>query len=220
MRKDKRNILIFVIVLIVIVIISYLMFSSGITSKLKANAQGLTAGLDNNVKATDLPVINEVVNSSGSKLVNTDVALIVSASSNHNINKVEYSYDLKNWKEVKEKVDDKEITTKIVFSKTMNKKVYIRVQNNRGYKSYAYYATVNIDKEIPTLRIKKEGNGVVIYAKDNIGLSSVQYSNDKLNWVSQRVSGEEVVLRKENFDYKYTRVVDTVGNISEVKSVK
>ena len=61
---------------------------------------------------------------------------------------------------------------------------------------------------------------LVIYAKDNIKLSKVQYSYDKLNWDSEDISGEEISLRKENFGYKYIRVVDSVGNISRVKEVK
>ncbi len=220
MRKEKRNILIFVIVLLSIIIISYFIFLSGITNKIRANVQSLASTMNNNINTSELPIIDEVVNSSGNQLVNTDVLLLIDASSKYNINKVQYSFDLKNWKDVKEKNNGKKISAKLVFSKTMNKKVYIRVQNDHGYKSYAYETVVNIDKDVPKLIFKKESNNVTIRAIDNVNLSNIQYSNDKLNWDSEKTTGEEVTIRKENFKYKYIRVIDSAGNISKIKEIK
>lgn len=219
MKKDKRNILIFVVIVLIVIFISYFVFSSGITDKLKASAQGMKASVDRDVNKSDLPIINEVINSSGENLVNTNVSLIINTSSKYNIKKVEYSFDLKNWKIIEEDINKKEASVRLNFSKTMNESVYIRVENDRGYKSYPYETIVNIDKDAPVMEINNN-EALVIYAKDNIKLSKVQYSYDKLNWDSEDISGEEISLRKENFGYKYIRVVDSVGNISRVKEVK
>lgn len=219
MQKDRKNILIFIVVILIIVSISYFMFKSGATSKIKGSLDGLTASV---VDATpsDLPIINFVVNSSGEQYVNTDVAITINASSKYNINKVEYSYDLKNWKEVKDKFNNKEITTKIIFTKTMNKNLYIKVTNEKGYSSYAYETKVKIDKEKPLLNYDKDGNDIIINASDNLSLATIQYSNDKENWDEEEIPGESIILRKKDFEYKYIRVVDGVGNISKIKEVK
>lgn len=219
MQKDKRNILIFIVVLVIIVFASYFIFTSGTTTKIKGSVERLTATIDQDVNASDLPVINYVVNSSGENLVNTDVAITVNASSIYKINKVEYSFDLDNWQEVKEDINDKEVSVKIVFNKTINKKVYIRIINEKGYSSYAYETIVNIDKEKPTLDLEKNNENIVIKANDNVGLSSIQYSNDKENWEDEDISGEEITLTKSNFEYKYVRAVDSVGNISKIKEI-
>lgn len=219
MQKDKRNILIFIIVLVIVIFASYFMFTSGTTNKIKGSVEKLTVTLDQNVNASDLPVINYVINSSGENLVNTDVALTINATSIYNINKVEYSFDLRNWQEVKDDINDKEINIKLIFSKTSNRKVYIRVENEKGYRSYAYEAIVNIDKEKPSIGIAQKDSELLITVTDNIGLSALQYSNDKLNWDEEEISGEKVSIIKENFEYKYIRVVDSVGNISDVKTI-
>lgn len=219
MKKDKRNILIFVVIVLIIIFISYFVFSSGLTDRLKASVQSMSASIDKDVNKSDLPIINEVINSSGEEIVNTDVSLIINTSSKYNIKKVEYSFDLKNWKTIKEDINKKEASVRLTFSKTMNKSVYIRVENDHGYKSYPYETIVNIDKDAPVMEINNNED-LVIYAKDNIKLSKLQYSYDKLNWDSEDISGEEMSLRKEGFEYKYIRVVDSVGNISMVKEVK
>ena len=46
MKKDKRNILIFVVIVLIVIFISYFVFSSGITDKLRASAQGMKASVD------------------------------------------------------------------------------------------------------------------------------------------------------------------------------
>jgi len=218
MKKDRRNIIILVIVIIVVIVISYLIFIYGLTDKLKGNAERLTAEVsDGNI--SDLPVINYVVNSSGEELVNTDVALTINATSKYNIDKLEYSFDLENWNEVKDQINDKEINYKLIFTKTGDRKVYIRVQNEKGYKSYVYETKVMIDKKEPEISVAKKDNEVLITATDENGLSSIQYSNNKENWDEDEISGEKVTLRKNNFEYKYIRAIDSVGNISDVKKI-
>ena len=215
MKKDKRNVLILISILVVIVFTSYFIFSSGITNKLSANVLN-----DDLSSIANYPVINLVVNSSGEKYVNDDVTITVNASSYFNITNLEYSFDLKNWKTIYNNIGSKKINKKITFSKTMNETLYIRVINEKGYKSYAYKTFVKIDKVKPSLKIVTDNDSVVINTQDNVGLSSVQYSNDLVNWQEESIDGEKIILRKENFDYKYIRVVDIVGNISDIKEVK
>lgn len=219
MKKDKRNIFILIMIIILAVVISYLLFFSGLTNKLKANVNELKVSVNDDINASDLPIIDGVINSSGESLVNTDVALIINASSKYKITKVEYSFDLKKWKIIKGNYDKNEITSKLVFSDDMNKQVYIRVQNEYGYRSYAYKTFVNIDKEKPIVIMGKNNNDVVIKAKDNNGLSSIQYSSDNLNWQEDEISGESIILTKNLPDGTYVRVVDSAGNISDAKKI-
>lgn len=218
MQKDKRNIFILLIVIMIVISISYLLFFSGLTIKLKASLQNLTVN-NSDANASDLPLIDSVINSSGEQLVNTDVAIIINSSSKYNITKVEYSFDLKDWKKVKGEYDSKNVTAKIVFEETMNEKVYIRVENEKGYKSYAYETVVNIDKEKPSISFNKDKNNVVISASDNNIVETIQYSNDKLSWQDEVVSGESVTITKDLAKGSYIRAVDAAGNISEVKKI-
>lgn len=218
MQKDKRNIFILLIVIMIVISISYLLFFSGLTIKLKASLQNLTVN-NNDANASDLPLIDSVINSSGQQLVNTDVAIIINSSSKYNITKVEYSFDLKDWKKVKGEYGSKNVTTKIVFEETMNEKVYIRVENEKGYKSYAYETVVNIDKEKPSISFNKDKNNVAISASDNNIVETIQYSNDKLSWEDEVVSAESVTITKNLAKGSYIRAVDAAGNISEVKKI-
>lgn len=220
MKKDKRNILILIIIAILVIIISYVLFASGLTSKLKASIESLDASTNEEVNASDLPIINNVINSSGETLVNTDVALIINASSRYNIVKLEYSNDLKSWKKIKGDLNKKEVNVKLVFSKTMDETIYIRATNDHGYKSYAYATKVMIDKKEPSLKVSKSSSDIIIKASDNDELAKIQYSTDKLNWTDEMVSGESITLRKQLDDEKYIRVVDMVGNISDIKELK
>lgn len=219
MQKDKRNILIFAIAIIVIVFISYFIFTSGITGNLRASIKRLS-GSTEDYNVNDLPVIDFVVNSSGEEFVNTDVAITVNASSNSKIDRLYYSFDLENWKVVKDDLNKTEITSKIVFTDDMNENLYIIVENENGYRSYAYKTSVKIDKENPKVKVSKDGNAVVINASDNNELKYIQYSSDGVNWTDEEASGEEITMTKENFDYEYVRVVDMVGNISKEVEVK
>ena len=202
----------------IVISISYLLFFSGLTIKFKASLQNLTVN-NNDANASDLPLIDTVINSSGQQLVNTDVAIIINSSSKYNITKIEYSFDLKDWKKVKGEYGSKNVTTKIVFEETMNEKVYIRVENEKGYKSYAYETVVNIDKEKPSISFNKDKNNVVISASDNNIVETIQYSNDKLSWEDEVVSAESVTITKNLAKGSYIRAVDAAGNISEVKKI-
>ena len=220
MKKDKKNLFIFIIIIVCVIVFSYFLFFSGITEKLRASATGITANVDKDVKKEDLPVINSVINSSGNSVVNSNVVLNVTASSIYKITKVEYSFDLKNWKKISGNFNRNNIDAKIIFTKTMDKKIYIRVTNDHGYRSYPYKTSVKIDKESPVIEIGDFESDTVIKVKDNVGISSIQCSSDKLNWEDFDVSGQEVTITKTLSSGTYLRAVDSVGNISKIKEVK
>ena len=219
MKKDKKNLFIFIIIIVCVIVFSYFLFFSGITEKLRASATGITANVDKDVKK-DLPVINSVINSSGNSVVNSNVVLNVTASSIYKITKVEYSFDLKDWKKISGNFNRNNIDAKIIFTKTMDKKIYIRVTNDHGYRSYPYKTSVKIDKESPVIEIGDFESDTVIKVKDNVEISSIQCSSDKLNWEDFDVSGQEVTITKTLSSGTYLRVVDSVGNISKIKEVK
>ena len=220
MKKDKKNLFIFIIIIVCVIVFSYFLFFSGITEKLRASATGITANVDKDVKKEDLPVIKSVINSSGNSFVNSNVVLNVTASSIYKITKVEYSFDLKDWKKISGNFNRNNIDAKIIFTKTMDKKIYIRVTNDHGYRSYPYKTSVKIDKESPVIEIGDFESDTVIKAKDNVEISSIQCSSDKLNWEDFDVSGQEVTITKTLSSGTYLRAVDSVGNISKIKEVK
>lgn len=220
MKKDKKNVFIFIIIIVCVIVFSYFLFFSGITEKLRASATGITANVDKDVKKEDLPVINSVINSSGNSVVNSNVVLNVTASSIYKITKVEYSFDLKDWKKISGNFNRNNIDAKIIFTKTMDKKIYIRVTNDHGYRSYPYKTSVKIDKESPVIEIGDFESDTVIKVKDNVEISSIQCSSDKLNWEDFDVSGQEVTITKTLSSGTYLRAVDSVGNISKIKEVK
>lgn len=220
MKKDKKNLFIFIIIIVCVIVFSYFLFFSGITEKLRASATGITANVDKDVKKEDLPVINSVINSSGNSVVNSNVVLNVTASSIYKITKVEYSFDLKDWKKISGNFNRNNIDAKIIFTKTMDKKIYIRVTNDHGYRSYPYKTSVKIDKEFPVIEIGDFESDTVIKVKDNVEISSIQCSSDKLNWEDFDVSGQEVTITKTLSSGTYLRAVDSVGNISKIKEVK
>ena len=220
MKKDKKNLFIFIIIIVCVIVFSYFLFFSGITEKLRASATGITANVDKDVKKEDLPVINSVINSSGNSVVNSNVVLNVTASSIYKITKVEYSFDLKDWKKISGNFNRNNIDAKIIFTKSMDKKIYIRVTNDHGYRSYPYKTSVKIDKESPVIEIGDFESDTVIKVKDNVEISSIQCSSDKLNWEDFDVSGQEVTITKTLSSGTYLRAVDSVGNISKIKEVK
>lgn len=220
MKKDKKNLFIFIIIIVCVIVFSYFLFFSGITEKLRASATGITANVDKDVKKEDLPVIKSVINSSGNSVVNSNVVLNVTASSIYKITKVEYSFDLKDWKKISGNFNRNNIDAKIIFTKTMDKKIYIRVTNDHGYRSYPYKTSIKIDKESPVIEIGDFESDTVIKVKDNVEISSIQCSSDKLNWEDFDVSGQEVTITKTLSSGTYLRAVDSVGNISKIKEVK
>lgn len=220
MKKDKKNLFIFIIIIVCVIVFSYFLFFSGITEKLRASATGITANVDKDVKKEDLPVIKSVINSSGNSVVNFNVVLNVTASSIYKITKVEYSFDLKDWKKISGNFNRNNIDAKIIFTKTMDKKIYIRVTNDHGYRSYPYKTSVKIDKESPVIEIGDFESDTVIKVKDNVEISSIQCSSDKLNWEDFDVSGQEVTITKTLSSGTYLRAVDSAGNISKIKEVK
>ena len=220
MKKDKKNLFIFIIIIVCVIVFRYFLFFSGITEKLRASATGITASVDKDVKKEDLPVIKSVINSSGNSVVNSNVVLNVTASSIYKITKVEYSFDLKDWKKISGNFNRNNIDAKIIFTKTMDKKIYIRVTNDHGYRSYPYKTSVKIDKESPVIEIGDFESDTVIKVKDNVEISSIQCSSDKLNWEDFDVSGQEVTITKTLSSGTYLRAVDSVGNISKIKEVK
>lgn len=217
---SKKHVIIFSVVILFVISVSYFMFEIGVTNKLEGRIYDTKIKIKEGRYTSDLPVINMVINSSGEKIVNDSVALTVKAKSNYNIIRIEYSTDLKNWKTIKKDINSKDIMTKLVFNDSIYGDVYIRVINEEGYRSYAYKTSVKIDKVLPKIRVYKEDNDVVLKASDNVMLSSIQYSNDKLNWEDEKVNAEAIALRKNDINYKYVRVVDSAGNISSIKNIE
>ena len=214
MKVSFKNVLIFSFIIIGSIFLSYYVFTSGITNNLVGSIESLTAKI-NDGTLDDVPIITSVINSSGEEFVNTDIAITIQANSKYNINKVQYSYDLNKWITVNNELNEQEINYKMIFKKDVNKTIYVRVVNVKGYESYPYETTIMIDKTNPTILVNKK----TIHAKDETGLASIQYSNDKLEWVDYEVYGKEVILENKNINYKYVRVVDKVGNISKIKKV-
>ena len=222
MQKYKKQILILIIILIVIVAFSYVLFISGITNKMGLTFNKLSANLKSNKSVSSYPIINMVINSSGEKVVNEDVTLTVMAESNYKIDNFYYTYDMKKWySNITDASYGKNANCKITFKETMDSKIYIKAKNILGYESYAYEVTVRIDKEKPNIKVKNVGNDIIINASDNVGVSSIQYSNDKVTWEEKSLSdGQLISLKINDFSYRYVRLVDTSGNISDIKSVK
>ena len=85
------------VIAVIVVIAIIILFVFGINQILKADKQTMaTKNVELNYMALFTNGNWGVINSSGEVLVNTDVAIIINASSIYNITKVEYSFDLKN----------------------------------------------------------------------------------------------------------------------------
>ena len=209
----KKYIFAFVIIIILIMGISYFTFTSGITKKVVASLRASAVQKKENPGVYNMPVITNVINSSGENFVNTDIAIIINATSNYNIKYIKYSYDMKKWKTI-DGFDSKEITHKLVFKKSINKKLYIKVENEKGYASYPYKTVVKIDKKKPKLSYKNND----LKLTDNYGLKYIQYSNDKLKWETEDIAGKKLIIDKK-IEYKYVRAVDIAGNISKINKI-
>lgn len=221
MKKDKINILILVLILVFVILTSYFLYETGITNKLSASINKTEASLNKEANVSDYPVIKMVINSSGEKLVNDDVAITVLGESNYKIDKVYYSFDKKIWyDDVYFYEEGKNINAKIVFNKTIDKVLYIKLENEKGYQSYVSETNIKIDKQKPVLKVNNLFGKLSIIATDNFNLSYIQYSYDSINWEIEEITGKKVMLKKDDFNYKYIRLVDSAGNISKVKTIK
>ena len=218
MKKDKRNIIILVVVIILVVFSSYFLFTSGMTGRFGANVNRLSASVNSNPNSSFYPVVTTVINSSGEDVTNSNVGITINAESIYKIDKLYYSFDLKNWKEESGFKKDYNITSKLVFTKAMNKKLYIKVENEKGYVSYPYETIINIDKEKPSIKTSNFYSDNKAILSDNYELALIQYSNDKLNWTSEKINGNSYTI-EINKNYKYLRIVDKAGNVSKIKKI-
>lgn len=220
MRKTKRNIIIFIVVIIALVAFSYYLFKSGATDKIKGQINKMTAVISPAKGPDDYPVIKFVFNSSGEKMVNNDVSLTIDVVSKYKVTNVSYSFDKKTWYDaINEFKYGNNVSEKITFTKTMNKTVYLRAENEKGYQSYYYETKVMIDKERPVVKVRQKNDKILISASDNVGVSRIQYSNDKLNWIDASPNTNKVMINKSELGYSYVRAVDVTGNISMVKKI-
>jgi len=220
MSKDRKNIFIICFVFICVIFASYLLFKSGMTSKLKANVHNVV--ITSNLTAADLPIITLVINSTGEKISNGDASIIVFAKSMHKINKIYYSYDLVKWyTDAYEKKEGTDFSAKLIFKEDINTNIYIKVENELGLVSYPYETSINLDNIMPTLEVYEENNTLYINASDYNGIASIEYSKDGINWVQNSFSETIVDIseNKKKFKYNYIRAVDTAGNISEERKV-
>lgn len=214
-----KNICFFVVIVFLSIIVSYLMYDYGVTEKLVANLNNTLVKIKNIDEKQNSPVIDILLNSSGESITNTDVVITIMASSNYNIKKIEYSYDLKKWYYKDIKTNSNKINDKIIFKSSMNKYIYIRVIDSNDNKSYAYKTKINIDKQKPSIKVEKNNDNIIIKAVDNNEIKYLQYSKDLLDWTSYEVNKKNLSLYKKSDENIYYRVVDKVGNISDIKKV-
>ncbi|MEG2620532.1 MAG: hypothetical protein RSA10_00340 [Bacilli bacterium] len=222
MKKNVFNIICLGLSAVLITLFSYFLYVGGITenislflSKIKANAN-----ISENV-SSNYPRIDLFVNSSGEKITNEDLVLIVNSSDDIKISKAEYSFDKQRWfDDFDEETYGKESVVKKVFRENIDKKVYLRVTNNKGYSSYVIQTIVNVDKTKPVVNLQKKGNEVLVTAKDNVGITQVQYSYDNLIWndfTDVKFNGKDVTVNILKEKATFIRVVDKAGNISKIK---
>ena len=211
MKRYKFSVFIFILVLSFIIFTSYIIYSYGITNKLKGELESYTY-VNKTPVFSDLPKISIVINSSGEEYTNSDVALIVNVEGKNKLSKLEYSFDLKNWKVIKKNINKNNYQDKIVFNKTMNKTVFIRAIDIKGYKSYSYNTKVLIDKDNPKVHL----SGGILTSSDNNEITFIQFSNDLKTWNEKKVNKKNIILNVNDYEYKYYRTVDKVGNISKV----
>ena len=94
MKKNETYLLVAICIVIVTIFCSYLLFNKGFTNNLFANVANSinVVEYDDGGKSNynNYPIIDNVFNSSGEKLVNTDIALTINASSRYNITNVNH----------------------------------------------------------------------------------------------------------------------------------
>ena len=148
MSKTKKQTVLFIIIMILIVLFMGYLMSKDVISKVSSSMNKLKGNYVENKRTYNKPVIFSIINSSGEEKVKEDVALIISVKDDYGIKDIEYSLDNKNWKSIKNvKKQDNVYTGKVVFSKNINKEVYIRAVNKHSIISDYIKTRVIIDKE-------------------------------------------------------------------------
>ena len=220
MKKARTYIVVILLVFSLTLLASYGIYKSGVTNKLKASLNKMTYKFDDEVLVGNYPKINLLINSSGEKLVNEDVSITVFASSNYVIDRLYFSYDLKNWKTFEKFKKGKSVKVKLTFKKNIKSKLYIRVENEKVYQSYSSKTSLNIDKKKPKLSIRKSHDHIIITASDNVSLDKVGYSVDGQNFDYEEIDKvKKSTFSKEYNDYRYVCIVDSAGNVSKIKKI-
>ena len=216
MLKDKKYLFIFVIVFVVTIAVSYLIYDGGITSKLNASVNKLSNDINKNDNASFHPKFDMVINSSGERFVNDDISITIIANSIYNIDKIYYSFDKNNWKEEILKPSN-DINYSLIFKESMNKKLYIKLENEKGYQSSIYETYLKIDKKKPEIILRRNSKNTLVKVSDDNEVKYVQYSYDGMNFISEEINEKSFVVSN---DYNYVRIVDIAGNISDIKKIK
>lgn len=216
--KNRKKMIIFAWAFILLVsAVNYIIVANGVSKRLYG-AVIEKKSLDIKTVSRKSPKINLVVNSSGEKVVNENVSINVISDKEDDVTKLLYSFDLSKWKQSKNcKVSEESSICKISFKNNMNKTVYVRVVNSYGKSSYYSKTKVIIDKKKPKINYSKTKNTTIFRVSDNYNVDKLQYSNDLVNWDTEQLeSANKLVIEKDDFSYKYVRVVDLAGNISKV----
>ncbi len=145
MVKTRRNFLLLIMLLIISVVSCFTLIQTGVLNKIEGNVSNAIEKEDYNIK----PKITMLINSSGENKVNEDVVLTIDAMSDVKIDKIEYSMDKENWLESDDLTYDKEkdkYISRIIFTKNINKTVYVRAVDEYNNVSYYQSTVVNIEK--------------------------------------------------------------------------
>ncbi|HOZ54055.1 MAG TPA: hypothetical protein PKY25_01840 [Bacilli bacterium] len=231
MKKLIR--LLFITLLIIFAIeFSDFLYKSGYTDKALGYLKKTYASILNlPINTNDYPVIKSISNSSGGKLINDDVVILIEAIDKEGIANFYYSFNKKDWYSDFNYIKiNKKAEAKLVFNSTMDKTVYFYVTNNKLNKSYIFSTKVLIDKDKPklTYEVSYDNNIKRIYATaiDNYEMKKMQYSYDSKIWyddyeykyysLNKKLDGKLVKSINQKI---YIRAVDKVGNISKVYSI-
>lgn len=146
MQKTRKNILVFIILIVFVGIVTYVLYSAGFTKKVLASIENLKGEALLEQKVYSKPEILTIINTSGEKKVNEDVVLFIDVLSDSNV-KIEYSYDMKKWKSVNDVTKDNDVYTgRMVFKKNIQSLVYFRAINEQNKVSDYKKTKVIIDK--------------------------------------------------------------------------
>lgn len=145
MVKTRKNFLLLIMLLIISVVSCFTLIQTGVLKKIEGNVSNVIEKEDYNIK----PKITMLINSSGENKVNEDVVLTIDATSDVKIDKIEYSMDKENWLESDDLTYDKEkdkYISRIIFTKNINKTIYVRAVDEYNNVSYYQSTVVNIEK--------------------------------------------------------------------------